>query len=109
MTSAGSAPPFPRFDVVAVGESMLTLYRDPGTAADAFAWDICGAESNVALQRCQRLGHVVAMSAMTSELDVGPLPDESAINAMLGAGPQQWGGLVYPGAPAGQPSEAAHR
>ena len=67
MTSTGSEPPAPRFDVVAVGESMLTLYRDPGTAADAFAWDICGAESNVALY-CAALG---LRSAWVSRLDTG--------------------------------------
>lgn len=67
MTLTGSAPPVPRFDVVAVGESMLTLYRDPGTAADAFAWDICGAESNVALY-CAALG---LRSAWVSRLDTG--------------------------------------
>ena len=48
-------------------------------------------------QRCQRLGHVVAMSAMISQLDVGPLPDASVMEAMLEAGPQEWGELVYPG------------
>ena len=67
MTSTGSEPPAPRFDVVAVGESMLTLYRDPGTAADTFAWDVCGAESNVALY-CAALG---LRSAWVSRLDTG--------------------------------------
>jgi len=67
VTSTGSEPPAPRFDVVAVGESMLTLYRDPGTAADTFAWDVCGAESNVALY-CAALG---LRSAWVSRLDTG--------------------------------------
>ena len=49
------------------------------------------------LQRCQRLGHVVAMSAITSELDVGPLPDASTMEAMLETDPREWGELVYPG------------
>lgn len=56
-----------RFDVVAVGESMLTLYRDRGTATDAFAWDVCGAESNVALY-----GTALGLrSAWVSRLDTG--------------------------------------
>ena len=67
MTLTGSEPTAPRFDVVAVGESMLTLYRDPGTAAEAFAWDVCGAESNVALY-CAALG---LSSAWVSRLDTG--------------------------------------
>ena len=46
--TATPAPSLPRFDVLAVGESMLTLYREPDAVADAFAWDVCGAESNVA-------------------------------------------------------------
>ena len=49
------------------------------------------------IQRCQRLGHVAAMSAMTSELDVGPLPDADDIEAMLEAEPRRWDELVYPG------------
>ena len=46
---------------------MLTLYRDRGAAADAFAWDVCGAESNVALY-CAALG---LGSAWVSRLDTG--------------------------------------
>lgn len=73
----------------------------PRGASDAFAAGfLCGFLSHPEnLPRCQRLGHVAAMSAMTSELDVGPLPDESAITAMLEAGPREWGELVYPGPP----------
>ena len=54
MTSTPT-PSLPRFDVLAVGESMLTLYREPDAAAGAFAWDVCGAESNVA-RYCAALG-----------------------------------------------------
>ena len=74
----------------------------PRGAGDAFAAGfLTGYLSDPGdIQRCQRLGHVVAMSAMSSELDVGPLPDASAIDAMLEAEPQQWDELVYPG-PAG--------
>ncbi|MCE2512206.1 MAG: sugar kinase [Acidimicrobiia bacterium] len=72
----------------------------PRGAGDAFAAGfLCGYLTHPTdLQRCQRLGHVVAMSAMTSELDVGPLPDASAIDAMLEVDPQEWSELVYPGA-----------
>ncbi len=68
-------------------------------AGDAFAAGfLCGYLSNPDdLQRCQRLGHVVAMSAMTSESDVGPLPDAAAIDAMLAVDAPVWGELVYPG------------
>lgn len=60
-----SSPP-PRFDVVGVGESMLTLYRDP-SGSDAFAWDIGGAESNVT-RNCAALG---LKSAWISRLGTG--------------------------------------
>ncbi len=44
------------FDLVAVGETMLTMYRRAGSVlADPFAWDACGAESNVA-RYCAALG-----------------------------------------------------
>lgn len=49
------------------------------------------------LKRCQRLGHVVAMSAMVSELDVGPLPEKAEIDAMLDLSEDGWRDLVYPG------------
>lgn len=71
----------------------------PRGAGDAFAAGFLGGYLShpTDLQRCQRLGHVVAMSAMTSELDVGPLPDGPVIDAMLDADPQTWGELTYPG------------
>ena len=73
----------------------------PRGAGDAFAAGfLCGYLSHPTdLRRCQRLGHVVAMSAMTSELDVGPLPDAAAIDAMLEADDHEWRMLVYPAAP----------
>ena len=54
MSPFGQRPIGSRFDVLALGESMLTLYREPG-AADVFAWDVCGAESNTA-RYCAALG-----------------------------------------------------
>ncbi len=70
----------------------------PRGAGDAFAAGfLCGYLSHPAdLQRCQRLGHVVAMSAMTSELDVGPLPDASVIDAMLALDAAGWREALYP-------------
>ena len=92
-------------------------------AGDAFAAGfLCGFLSHPEnLQRCQRLGHVVAMSAMTSELDVGPLPDTAEIDAMLAAGAREWRELTCPDPPrpgspsaqplggSGQPTAAAQR
>ena len=70
----------------------------PRGAGDAFAAGfLCSYLSHPTdLQRCQRLGHVVAMSAMTSELDVGPLPDAAAIDAMLALDAAGWREAVYP-------------
>ncbi|MYH00338.1 MAG: sugar kinase [Acidimicrobiaceae bacterium] len=51
------------------------------------------------LKRCQRLGHVVAMSAMVSELDVGPLPEKAEIDAMLDLSTDDWRSLTYPHPP----------
>ncbi len=55
------------------------------------------------LRRCLRLGHVLAMSAMTSESDVGPLPERAEIAAMLDLSAEEWRRSIYPhprGAPA---------
>ncbi len=80
----------------------------PRGAGDAFAAGfLCGYLSHPTdLQRCQRLGHVVAMSAMTSELDVGPLPETAVIEAMLDVDAREWSELVYPDPP-GLESEIA--
>ena len=48
------------------------------------------------LQRCSRLGHVVAMSAISGENDVGPLPDAELVDAMLAADSEAWRSLTYP-------------
>ena len=66
MLRATRTSPAPRFDVVSVGESMLTLYRDP-SGADTFAWDVGGAESNVT-RYCAALG---LNSAWISRLGTG--------------------------------------
>ena len=70
-------------------------------AGDAFAAGfLCGVLAHPEdLQRCQRLGHVVAMSAVTSELDVGPLPDRAVIDAMLALDDRGWRSLTYPNPP----------
>lgn len=47
-------------------------------------------------QRRLRLGHVLAMSALGSNSDVGQLPEWSAIEQMLDASPEQWRKITYP-------------
>ena len=111
-----SALPQPRIVVVKDGASGVHTYAGEAAlfepalrgpivglrgAGDAFA---AGFLSGMLthpdnLQRCQRLGHVAAMSAMTSESDVGSLPDPPAIEAMLAADAQQWQEVTYPEAP----------
>ncbi len=71
----------PNFDLVAVGETMLTLYRDLDTPANAFAWDVCGAESNVAFY-CAALG---LKSAWVSRLDTG-MAGSLVLEAIAGSG-----------------------
>jgi 2-dehydro-3-deoxygluconokinase len=74
---------------------------DPIGAGDAFAAGfLYGIVNNPDdLQRCQRLGHIVAMSALTSPNDVGQVPDWEAINRMLDLPPPDWASLVYTAAP----------
>ena len=74
---------------------------DPIGAGDAFAAGfLYGIVNNPDdLQRCQRLGHIVAMSALTSPNDVGRVPDWEAINRMLDLAPPDWASLVYTAAP----------
>ena len=111
-----SALPQPRIVVVKDGASGAHIFADDTAlfepalggpivglrgAGDAFA---AGFLSGVLahpdnLQRCLRLGHVTAMSALASELDVGPLPDPAVIEAMLAADAQQWQEVTYPEAP----------
>ncbi len=57
--------------------------------------DLGGLTDSDSIRRCSRLGHVVAMSAMVSESDVGPLPDEDSIKAWLSADPPTWSQLSY--------------
>ena len=73
----------------------------PRGAGDAFAAGFLAGylAHPTDIRRCQRLGHVVAMSAMVSELDVGPLPDEAAIEAMLALDAAGWAETPYPGVP----------
>ena len=74
---------------------------DPIGAGDAFAAGfLYGIVNNPDdLQRCQRLGHIVAMSALISPNDVGQVPDWDAINRMLDLAPHDWASLVYTAAP----------
>jgi 2-dehydro-3-deoxygluconokinase len=72
---------------------------DPIGAGDAFAagflYGIVKHPDD--LQRCSRLGHIVAMSAVSSPNDVGQVPDWSAIGQMLSMGEREWASLIYPG------------
>ena len=71
---------------------------DPMGAGDAFAagflYGIVKHHDDV--QRCSRLGHIVAMSAVSSPNDVGQVPDWSAIDRMLSVGDREWASLAYP-------------
>ena len=74
---------------------------DPIGAGDAFAAGfLYGLVKNPDdIQRCQRLGHIVAMSAVTSPNDVGRVPDWATINRMLDLAPHDWASFVYRPAP----------
>ena len=73
------------------------LVVDPMGAGDAFAAGfICGVLTRPHdIRRAQRLGHVTAMSALTSRHDVGRLPDSEAIELMLDTDTEGWRKLVY--------------
>ncbi len=70
---------------------------DPMGAGDAFAagflYGIVKHPDDI--RRGQRLGHIVAMSAVSSPNDVGHLPDWKAIDRMLDANTHDWDSLVY--------------
>jgi 2-dehydro-3-deoxygluconokinase len=70
---------------------------DPMGAGDAFAagflYGIVKHPDDI--RRCQRLGHIVAMSAVTSPSDVGRLPQWRVIDTMLNADPGVWDSLNY--------------
>jgi 2-dehydro-3-deoxygluconokinase len=71
---------------------------DPIGAGDAFAAGfLCGMVQNPDdVQRCLRLGHIVAMSAVSSPNDVGTPPGWSTIDAILDLAAPDWAALVYP-------------
>lgn len=48
------------------------------------------------VRRSQRLGHIVAMSALVSFTDVGRLPEWREIEFMLAADAEQWQTITYP-------------
>jgi len=66
-------------------------------AGDAFAagflYGIVKHPDNV--QRCQRLGHIVAMSSVSNLNDVGQPPSWPMIDQMLDLADQDWASLVY--------------
>jgi 2-dehydro-3-deoxygluconokinase len=69
---------------------------DPMGAGDAFAagflYGIVKHPDDV--RRCQRLGHIVAMTAVSSPHDVGLLPDRREIDRMLDTDARDWDSLV---------------
>lgn len=78
---------------------------DPMGAGDAFA---AGFLHGIVkhpddVQRCSRLGHIVAMSAVSSPNDVGQVPDWSTVDRMLSIGDREWASLIYadPSLPSG--------
>lgn len=70
---------------------------DPMGAGDAFAAGfITGVLTRPQdIRRAQRLGHVTAMSALTSRYDVGQLLDSDSIELMLKTDTEGWSKLVY--------------
>ncbi|MEJ7798986.1 MAG: sugar kinase [Ilumatobacter sp.] len=74
---------------------------DPIGAGDAFAAGfLYGRVKHPAdIRRCQRLGHIVAMSAVSSPNDVGSPPEWPTIDRLLDMAEQDWATFVYPSEP----------
>ena len=87
-------------DVVQFVPALGGAVIDPMGAGDAFAagflYGILKHPDDV--QRCQRLGHIIAMSAVTNRNDVGRPPEWSTIDRMLDLTDRDWASLVYTGA-----------
>jgi len=84
-------------DAVRFEPALSGVVIDPVGAGDAFAagflYGIVKHPDDV--QRCQRLGHIIAMSAVTNRNDVGRTPEWSTIDRMLDLDDQDWASLVY--------------
>ena len=76
-----------RFDVVGLGESMLSLFRDSETAG--FSWDVAGAESNVA-RNCAALGLRTSWISRLGNGVAGPL-----IHDVIAGGGVDTSGVVF--------------
>jgi hypothetical protein len=76
---ATTGPQVARFDVVGLGESMLSLFRDADPLG--FSWDIAGAESNV-VRNCAALGLRTSWVSRLGTDVAGPLVHD----AIAGAG-----------------------
>jgi 2-dehydro-3-deoxygluconokinase len=64
---------------------------EPVGAGDAFAAGfLAGLLRGQSAQRCLRMGHVTAASALAVTGDHGPLPDEAEMNRLLGARTADW-------------------
>lgn len=111
MESAAPQQPERRFDLVALGESMLSLSPVPGTAT--FSYDIAGAESNVARNVAalglragwvSRLGGDVAGPLVHAAIADGGV--DTGDVAVTGDAPT---GLMLKGAPGTEPRVQYHR
>lgn len=76
---------------------------DPMGAGDAFAAGfLYGTVRHPDdIRRCQRLGHVVAMSAVTDPNDVGTPPPWDVIERLLSLTPAEWAAATFPDGVAG--------
>ncbi|MDW3213565.1 MAG: sugar kinase [Ilumatobacteraceae bacterium] len=111
MEPAASRPPDNRFDLVALGESMLSLSPVPGTTT--FSSDIAGAESNVA-RNVAALGLRAGWVSRLGDDVAGPLVHAAIANSGVDTGDvtvtaDAPTGLMLKGAPGTQPRVQYHR
>lgn len=111
MEPAASRPPDNRFDLAALGESMLSLSPVPGTTT--FSYDIAGAESNVA-RNVAALGLRAGWVSRIGGDVAGPLVHAAIANSGVDTGDvtvttDAPTGLMLKGAPGTQPRVQYHR
>ena len=84
-------------DIVRFEPALQGVVIDPMGAGDAFAAGfLVGIVKHPDdVQRCQRLGHIVAMSSVSNRNDVGHPPAWSTINRMLDLTEGDWASLFY--------------
>jgi 2-dehydro-3-deoxygluconokinase len=72
---------------------------EPVGAGDAFAAGfLAGLLRGESAERCLRMGHVTAASALSVTGDHGPLPDEAELARLLGVSAEVWSAAVSPAA-----------